>query len=559
MRIAVVDKELCKPKKCSHECARFCPVNRKGEKCVNVAGKAFVAESICIGCGICTKKCPFKAISIVNLPESLEERPIHRFGENAFALFRLPVPVKGVVGLLGPNGVGKTTALKILSGKLKPNLGGEGSYEEIIRMHRGNELQDYFQRLSKNEIKAVYKPQKVDAIPSELKQKSVDEVLSRNDLIKKLDLENCVSRNLSELSGGELQRVAIAATIEKEADVYYFDEPSSYLDVKQRINMAKAIRELAEEKHVVVVEHDLATLDFLADRIHIFYGEPSVFGVVSKPYVVKKGINIFLGGYIPEDNVKIREPTRFENITMGKGVSNDLLVKFSGIKKSYKNFVLEINEGALYKDEVLGVFGSNALGKTTFAKILAGAETSEGNVTNTLRVSYKPQYLDLSFPGSVSEILAGSDRFLVKQLGLEKLLEKKTSSLSGGELQRVAICLCLSKNADLYLLDEPSAYLDIDQRLSVAKILRSVNNSVMVIDHDLLFLSYVADRAMVFSGTPGIIGYAEIMPLAKGFNKFLRDVGVTFRRDAETKRPRANKLGSAKDNEQKEKGEYFYD
>lgn len=561
MRIAVVDKELCNPKKCGGECRKYCPVNRKGEECVKIETSAVIDEPSCIGCGICTKKCPFLALSIVNLPEALKENPVHRFGRNSFVLFRLPIPVKGVVGLLGANGIGKTTALKILAGKMKPNLGKEAGIEELIKLNRGTELQDYLEKLTRNDITTVYKPQQVNVLPRDI-NKTVSELIDKS-LVKDLELTTCLEKRLNELSGGELQRVAIAAAVSKDADIYYFDEPSSFLDVKQRMNVAKLIRKLAEDKYVMVVEHDLATLDILADRIHIFYGSPGVYGIVSKPYAVRNGINTFLSGYVAEDNVRIREQTVFETSVI-KEKGKEIITSFNDIIKKYDRFVIEIKHGELYRNEVLGIFGANALGKTTFAKILAGELDFSGSISNKLKISYKPQYLDNSFSGTVSELLGtekntGTNDFramVARPLELERLMNKKVNKISGGELQRVAIALCLARDCDLYLLDEPSAYLDVDQRLALSKLIR--NRTAMVIDHDLLFLSYVADRAMLFTGKSGEHGSARCLPLRQGFNEFLKDVDITFRRDPESKRPRANKPGSLKDSEQKEKGEYFY-
>jgi len=127
VRIAVIDRDLCKPKECSLECIRFCPLVRTGTKAIEfdeASGRPVIREQLCLGCGICIKKCPFKAISIVNLPEELERYCVHRYGPNGFKLFRLPTPKEGkVLGIIGLNGVGKTTSLMILSGKLQPNLG----------------------------------------------------------------------------------------------------------------------------------------------------------------------------------------------------------------------------------------------------------------------------------------------------------------------------------------------------------------------------------------------------------------------------------------------------
>jgi ATP-binding cassette subfamily E protein 1 len=584
-RIAIVDKDKCRPDKCGYACIHVCPKVRAGEECVvaKERKKPFIDENICIGCGICVKKCPFKAITIVNLPEQLQESPIHRYGENEFTLFRLPYPVEGqVVGLLGANGTGKTTALQILSGKIKPNLGNVGEeveYSNLIKIFRGTELQNYLEKLQNKEIKTAFKPQRVDKIPEFAKGKisklleKVDERRILNSMIERLKIENILDKDISEVSGGELQRIAIVATLAKDADIYYIDEPSSFLDVFQRLEVAKLIREFTQNKACMVVDHDLATLDFLADRVHIFYGVPGAYGVVSKPYGVRVGINTFLDGYIKEDNIRIRpEPITFETSFVEKKKGIKYLVSFENIGKKLGNFVLHAEQGKIYQKEVLGVLGANALGKTTFARILAGEiEPDSGKIEGKIKISYKPQYPSIDFDGSVEELLSkecenyGTQEFkteIMNPLDLEKLLDKNVQKLSGGEFQRVVIAIALAKKADLYLLDEPSAYQDVEQRLALAKSIRRLVESrecaALVIDHDLLFLSQISDRAMVFLGKPGIEGHAKQASVKEAFNEFLKEVNVTFRRDVQTGRPRANKLGSKLDRLQKEKGVYFY-
>ena len=147
LRIAIVNPDKCKPKKCSLECSKACPVNKTGKMCIDVNKTAkicFISEAMCIGCGLCVKRCPFIAIQIINLPKGLENQVTHRYGANSFKLHRLPVPRSGeVLGLVGTNGIGKSTALRILSGNMKPNLGNfedPPDWKEILKFFRGNEL-----------------------------------------------------------------------------------------------------------------------------------------------------------------------------------------------------------------------------------------------------------------------------------------------------------------------------------------------------------------------------------------------------------------------------------
>jgi len=590
VRIAVLDEERCESKRCGRPCYRFCPPVRNNIEAIIFEGdKPQIVESLCVGCGICVRKCPFKAISIVNLADELEEECSHRFGPNTFKLFRLPTPSSGVVlGLLGQNGIGKTTALHILSGEIKPNLGKYGEppeWTQLIQHFRGSTLQEYFQRLSKGNMKVVHKPQYVDRISrvvsgkvGELLEK-VDERNKLGQLTEKLQLETIWNRNLKVLSGGELQRVAVAASICREADVYLFDEPASYLDVKQRLQVAKAIRTLKQDgKIVIVAEHDLAILDYLSDQICVFYGDPGVYGVVSHVHGVRVGINIYLEGYIPDENVRFRKDSIIFHVkppSAGLTVGESLL-QWSEIKKSFGEFEFQAVPGEVKRGEVVGIFGPNGIGKTTFVKILAGIEEADSGETSNedgLKVSYKPQYISLQYKGTVEELLKetaekefGTSLYnsqILQPLKMQLLMDRDLTELSGGELQRVAIAACLSKEAELYLLDEPSAYLDVEERLSVARTIRRVieNRKVtaFVVEHDVVAQDFIADRLMIFTGEPGIRGFANPpTDLRNGMNSFLKDMTITFRRDPQTKRPRVNKEGSRLDREQKKIGEYYY-
>jgi len=547
--------------------------------------KPLISEELCEGCGICTNRCPFNAISIINLPEALDN-PIHRFGQNMFELFSLPNIREGaVIGILGQNGIGKSTIMRILSGEMIPNLGNweesPDNWDHLIDHFKGSTLQSYFKNLSESNIKVVHKPQMVDQLPKFVKG-NVSDLLSSADergkfeeVVETLDLKNVLSREIANLSGGELQRVAIAASFVREGDFYYFDEPTSWLDVRQRLNAVKVIRSLAEDgKSVMVIEHDLATLDAISDYVHILYGEPGAYGVVSGMKGVRVGINAYINGFLKEENVRIRKQAiEFSIRPPTPEDEGEAIVSYTDLKKNYEGFSLEAEAGEIFHDEIVTAFGSNGIGKTTFAKILAGVEKADtGKVEEDIKIAYKPQYIVSDFEGRVEDFLYtyapsfGSNIFkteIMKPFSLEEILDKQVSDLSGGELQRLAVATTLSKDAEIYLFDEPTAFLDVEQRLiagrAIRKIVESRNVASLIVDHDIVFIDYISDRAMVFEGESGLKGRAtKPMDLRTSMNTFLKDLKITFRRDKETKRPRVNKLDSYLDREQKGSGEYYY-
>ncbi|KAK9144898.1 hypothetical protein Sjap_004801 [Stephania japonica] len=508
-RIAIVSGDKCKPKKCRQECKKSCPVVKTGKLCIEVtpASKiAFISEELCIGCGICVKW---------DLPER-------------FCFYRLPVPRPGqVLGLVGTNGIGKSTALKVLAGKLKPNLGrfkNPPDWQEILTYFRGSELQNYFTRILEDNLKAIIKPQYVDHIPKAV-QGNVGQVLDQKDerdikaeLCADLQLNQVIDRNVGDLSGGELQRFAIAVVAIQNAEIYMFDEPSSYLDVKQRLKAAQVVRSLLRpNSYVIVVEHDLSVLDYLSDFICCLYGKPGAYGVVTLPFSVREGINIFLAGFVPTENLRFREDSLTFKVAetpqeSAEEIQTYARCRYPTMSKTQGGF--KLRAGLLKPDVVEGT----------------DVDVPEFNV------SYKPQKISPKFPSTVRHLLHQKIRDsymhpqfmsdVMKPLQIEQLMDQEVVNLSGGELQRVALCLCLGKPADIYLIDEPSAYLDSEQRIVASKVIKRfilhAKKTAFVVEHDFIMATYLADRVIVYEGNPSVDCIANApQSLLTGMNLFL--------------------------------------
>ena len=592
-RVGVLDQDLCQPQKCGLECIKYCPVNKSGSECVTIneeSKKAQIDEDICNGCGICVKVCPFDAITIVNLASELATDKIHQYGPNSFRLFRLPTPRKGeVVGLLGRNGMGKSTVVNILSGKLKPNLGkyeNPPEWDEIFKHYSGTELKQHFQKIEQNQIRASIKPQQIhhlaeafDGTGNELLDKYDERGITR-ELVRELGLQNSMEQSLKELSGGELQRIAVAAAASKDTEFYFFDEPSSYNDVFQRIGVARVIQGLAKiGKSVMVVEHDLTLLDFLSDYIEVLYGEPTAYGIVSNILSTKIGINVFLDGYLPNENVRFRDK-KFSMDVSSSSTETDIfqegseVVKYPRLEKNFDSFSVVIEPGRVRKGEVLGIMGANALGKTTMMKMIAGVQKPDvGSIDKKIKIAYKPQYLQNDFDVEVIALLekasggpiegSQEEEQILDPLKIRKLYNKSVKNLSGGELQKIAVASCLIQKVDLYALDEPSAFLDVEDRIAVAKFLqkfvRSFGKSAIIIDHDLQLMDLVSDSMIIFEGESGKAGIATSpMPKPEAMNRFLKSLDMSFRRDEKSLRPRVNKMESRLDKDQKTSGNFYY-
>ncbi len=595
-RLAIIDHEKCRPKKCNQECRRKCPPNIQGSLCIEIENTAIINEDLCIGCGMCVKVCPFNAIQIINLPIELD-KPLYTYDKNSFRLYKLPYPKIGkVYGIIGENGIGKSTLLGILSNQIKPNFGCFADKniitdDDIKKNVRGTELQTYFDKLYDGQLTVKMKPQNIEKVQRKYKNNTIMTILKKiydykndyhDEIIDKLELTHLLNSDIGTLSGGEMQRFICGAILMQNADVYIFDEPTNYLDIKHRLAVSDLIRKkLTDKNYIFLVEHDMSILDYTSDIISIMYGVCGAYGVISKPYNTAEAINMFFGGYIAAENMRFRkESYNFKNHLMleyEEELDKQVGLSYNEniIKTNDNKFKLIIPEGILSSDTAMVLMvGENGTGKTTFLNNL----TKELN----LSISYKKQYIDVSKYGeaTVQDVLYNnikkamcSEMFIsdvIRPFRLKSLYDKEISKLSGGELQRVAIAMCLGEDSDIYLIDEPSACLDIEQRVLATKIIKRflIHNSKIgfIVEHDVMMV-----MAMGIENSSKIIVFEEIdndgvtrtcqttqpMQFHDGINQFLKGMNITFRTDPKLKRPRINKAGSQKDMEQKEMGKYY--
>ena len=613
-RIAIVDQDKCKPNS-----AAFAYLKKNGNicgrHCITIENKKIsISENSCMTCFNIAKRTPGDAVMVVKLPSNLTADTTYQYGPNTFKLHGIPTPKPGsVLGLLGVNGIGKSTSIKILSGKIKPNFGIFGStppeWSEIITYYRGSDLQNYFTRLSKKNLVIAIKPQLNMSLVRRLGDNSVEDILcsadqrNKKDLIcERLGLTHLLGHTVKMLSGGELQRVVIATTILKKADVYLFDECSSFLDVKQRLIVADTVRSLlddaewtnsgeASSKYVIVVEHDLAILDYMSDFIQCLYGVPGAYGVVSHKSNTSNGINQFLSGYLIDENMRFRpyELSFKNNVSEGSdGVQQESIheicentTKYPSMEKAFTcnngthGFVLNVESGEFRNKEIICLLGQNGCGKSTFIEMLAGNISNVNGSLKELGVSYKKQNTDTfkDFEGTVQDLLESTinkslvDTFfrliVLKSFNIEQLEHLPVKSLSGGERQRVALTICLGTPAMIYLIDEPSADLDCEQRLIVAKVIKRwiinhLGRSCFLIEHDFMMSSTLADKIIVYEGIPGVKCVATSpVGIEEGFNRFLKQLNVTFRQKKANCRLRINKRNSILDRQQKQAGQYY--
>lgn len=594
VQVAIINDKLCKPNKCNKECMKSCPINKNGGECIVKYDKFVkINEKMCIGCKLCINVCPFNAIKIYNLPTEITENLIYKYGENSFRLYKMLIPkINKIQGIIGPNGIGKSTLIKILSKLIIPF--NDDKY--LSNKYKGTEMYKYLTLLYNNKLNIKIKPQNINSVfklfnKDDKKQICVKDEISKyynenngfHYKVKQLLLDDIYNNKIATLSGGQMQKFLCAMVFLSDANVYIFDEFTNYLDIEQRLLIANLIQDLKnlveDDKYIIIIDHDISILDYTCDSINIMYGKSGAYGILSSSYNCLEGINTYFTGYISSDNVKFRdEPFTFRfNIQYeSENIIDEEYFNMEYEKNviDYDNITININEASIINNAIYLVLGKNGSGKTTYLNYI-----NQVCANNGLICSYKKQHSDyLNYNCKVRDYLMNTIKtsfnnhyFYSNFINefVDDLFDKKINKLSGGELQKVSIIECLGKNANVYLLDEPSANLDVEQRYYTNKIIKkfiiSLKKTAYIIEHDIMMFmqfqrdintylihvetNYIDNKLTSFINKP--IDYYT------GINDFLKSMDVTFRIEFKHKRPRINKKLSQKDQEQKLANKYL--
>lgn len=572
-RIAIVDRNLCNPVQCNLECMRGCPANRLRKECTFLVDKktgerhidfkyeyskelksrsvAYIEPSMSQGCSICAKACPFHAITVVNLPEAKEEELVYSYGKNGFSLYKLAIPRMGITAIVGENGCGKSTNLKLVAKKLLP-----------IQTPT-KEIKEYFGKTREGEL--VYKPQEISGKGekrkvSDLLEKAANagnaEIAKQRlaGLTGLFDLGPILGRELQQLSGGELQKVIVTAALLHEKEIYFLDEPFSFLDYVYRVRLINYLLENFQQKKVVIVDHDISLLSYLCKQSYLMFGEPGAYGIVSQVYATDRAINMFMEGFIAPENMKFRSEAIAYKHYAEETHKNELMVLMAA-KIGRGDFSVEnpnaivINEG-----EIVGIAGKNGIGKSTFCR-----DVFEKNMGG---LAFKEQVLKRE-GGVAGKYLQKNDLFsenYMRGMKMGKLEFYDIQKISGGELQKLEIFKCLNQERKAYILDEPTNMLDVSARITLSKMLRERvvgGRAIIVVDHDLEFLYNTVDRLIVMDGESGKRGVVKgIFDKEAGVRMLMEEFDLSYRKDPETKRLKLNKQGSKKDVKLKGEGKF---
>ncbi len=483
--------------------------------------------------------------------------------------------------ILGDSGSGKTTLLRSLNGLIPHFYSGE--LHGNIKIDSVNTRFAGTQALSKLVGSVFQDPENqiiMQRVDNELAFPLENRGFERTDIIFRIEevaaligIENILSKNTAKLSGGELQKVAIAAALISYPKYLLLDEPTSQLDPNSAEEILSVLERINDELGIgiLLVEHRMDRTMHRADKVIILNsgkivaaGEPRI--IAGEYDLDKMGIGypqitrvakILKLPYLP---LTVKEGKKY--ITSPKTHHQDRKIskKFIGYAKnlhfSYpsqrvlRGANLELNEG-----EILGIVGNNGSGKTTMAKILTGllkpekgkviitgknihalGEEARGKLVGMVFQNPRVHLFQESIYEDISFGIESTDTVekIMKEMGLWEFRDKSAEELSGGERMLAAVAAIAVKKPRILILDEPTRGLSYRFRKILAEFLKNYgeNRTVLIISHDMELIARICDRiAMLAMGriireAPAIEFMQNALLFTTQLNKVSRNILV---------------------------------
>jgi energy-coupling factor transport system ATP-binding protein len=402
--------------------------------------------------------------------------------------------------VLGPSGSGKSTLLRAFAGLVPHFHGGRFSGKVEVgaldtRRHGPAELAGTVATLFQDPEDQVVFTRVLNEVAFGLENVGVPpaEIEARaHAALALVGAEHLADRLVTEISGGELQRVCLAATLALEPRLLLLDEPTSQLDPQT----ARAVLELTRERGIAVLMTEqrpalpleLCDRVLFLDRGRLVFDGPRDAGLDW----LARHHPVFVSSPEPASPRAGGEPAcRVENVSF-----------------AYRDslFVLQEANLELRRGELVALVGPNGCGKTTLAKLAAGLlEPGSGIVERQGRATYLSQdpgrYVLRERADEEAAVGVGGDiptaRRALAEVGLSGCEDRHPRDLSSGERERLALAAVLAPEPDLLVLDEPTRGVDPERKLELAALLRQPSDrATLVVTHDVAFARNVADRTV---------------------------------------------------------------
>ena len=438
-------------------------------------------------------------------------------------------------GIVGQNGVGKSTLLKIMTGLEKPDSGNV----TILKKY-----------------KISYCPQNTDFEPHKTIYETVrsymteeTEIYQIQAILNKLGLSD-YNQSIDILSGGQKKRVALAISLIKEADVYVLDEPTNHLDQDMILWLEKFLAKVS--KTVILVTHDRYFLTRITNHImelddsHLYtyvggYAdyleqreirrENALNAEKKRQNFLRTEIEWIRAGAQARSTKQKSRIERFEKISAIEAPREINTLELKSLATRLGNTTIELDhiskafgDNVLFEDfsynllrmDRIGIIGKNGCGKSTLLKIILGQIQSDSGtvkIGETVKIGYFAQQNEVFddnqrvidyikdfgervYTADHEEITAS--QMLERFLFFKEEQYKPISKCSGGEKRRLYLCSILMSAPNILILDVPTNDLDTDTMTILEDYLDHFEGAVMAVSHDRYFLDKIADRLFVF-------------------------------------------------------------